>query len=77
MQVISYFFEKFLVPSKTCDFDVETPDPIPSSEAKPIRLMVILTGEPRRVGVKSGYRQDFMSLYDENHRGFPFAPMGI
>ena len=32
--------------------DGETPEPIPNSEAKPVKPMVVLTGESR-------YRQDF------------------
>jgi hypothetical protein len=44
----------------------ETPVPIPNTEAKPVRPMVVLTGESRS-------SPGFIGPDGENHRGFPFA----
>ena len=45
--------------------DGETPDPIPNSEAKPVRPMVVREGESREL-------PGIISLDWETDRGFPF-----
>ena len=45
----------------------ETPDPIPNSEAKLFRPMVVRKGESRS-------SPGIISPDSESHRGFPFAP---
>ena len=50
--------------------DGETPDPIPNSEAKLVRPMVVLTGESRS-------SPGIISPDGENCRGFPFAQFQI
>jgi hypothetical protein len=45
----------------------ETPDPIPNSEAKPVRPMVVLMGESRS-------SPGFIKAECEKHSAFSFAP---